>query len=235
MSIRYLDWDSRFFKRKIGILEYMDESTTDLLESLQKAKKDNYELIYLFMEPDMKLDHELTTQFHYQHVDRKVLFEKSLERNANSFSCNKFSSELDSIIELYALGLESGEYSRFNIDKRFSNADFESLYKTWIDRSLSGEFADDVFVNRTNGILGGFITVSYKETIAKIGLIAVNKILRGRGVGKSLINCTVHASIDKGCTRLQVATQFDNINAYKFYLSNNMHLKEVKDTYHIWL
>ena len=40
-----------------------------------------------------------------------------------------------------ALAIAAGEYSRFAVDRRFPREKSESLYRIWIQRSVSGEIA----------------------------------------------------------------------------------------------
>ena len=59
---------------------------------------------------------------------------------------------------LYELAFESGKYSRFKLDKNFSEIDFRKLYKKWVDNSLNLEIADEVLVYKISDIIQGFIT-----------------------------------------------------------------------------
>ncbi|MHB8876384.1 MAG: GNAT family protein [Myxococcaceae bacterium] len=83
--------------------------------------------------------------------------------------------------ELTRLALAAGEHSRFNRAPRFPKGGFEKLYRLWIERSITHEIADAVFVARRRAGLTGLVTVGEKQGRADIGLIAVDASARGFG------------------------------------------------------
>ena len=48
MKIEYCIWDSGFFNKKIGKIEYDQSPEGDLIRLLQTAREDGYQLIYVF-------------------------------------------------------------------------------------------------------------------------------------------------------------------------------------------
>ena len=59
------------------------------------------------------------------------------------------------------------------------------MYALWMINSLNRQIAREVLVFSDNNDLSGFVTLGEKNTRADIGIIAVDHISRGKGMGKN--------------------------------------------------
>jgi dTDP-4-amino-4,6-dideoxy-D-galactose acyltransferase len=144
-----------------------------------------------------------------------------------------FSSTNDE--KVISIGIQSGIYSRFNIDPNFSKAKFKELYAMWMKKSISREIANEVVVYTTEeNEIAGVITLGEKNNNADIGIIAVDNNFRGLNIGKALIQEAVNYSIRKNYSSLQVVTQKNNQAACKFYERCGFTEKHVINIYHYW-
>src|SRR5690606_39934927 len=83
---------------------------------------------------------------------------------------------------LLDLALISGEYSRFKIDRRLNNQEFEKLYQLWVRKALVEDDKGMAFVK--DGQVLGMITWTFDQTEAlKISLLAVHPSSRNQGIG----------------------------------------------------
>ena len=137
--------------------------------------------------------------------------------------------------ELIELAIESGKYSRFRIDNGFSEGIYEKLYTQWITNSTLRLNADEVFVYQTGNKIKGMITLTEKQQIGNIGLIAVAPDSQGLGIGKKLVNRIIHYYHSKGIENLDVVTQNANKNACDFYKKIGFKILNIKNVYHFWL
>jgi len=232
-SIKYLDWDSGFFGKKIGRIRF--EKPDHLKNLLQIAKSSDYQLIYVFINEDSFIEDLILKQFNGKLVDRKVLFGKEIHTLKEEY---KFVSKYKSkqlTPELEQLAYESGQYSRFKLDSNFEQDDFYKMYKIWILKSLTNEMADNLFVVKENNVLKGMVTLKIDNEKGHIGLIAVSPDTQSKGYGKALINACENELLNKGITKLEVSTQIDNIPACKFYKKCGFEIKEITNIYHFWL
>ncbi len=227
-TITHLQWDTNFFgfnTARIDCGEKLD------ISQIMNELRVKYRLCYFFSEtrqPEIeKRGGEL--------MDIKVTF--SIELNKIDSKKNNEIIEYpynDVKEEMIELAYLSGTYSRFRIDKNFNKNVFESLYKTWITKSILKEIADYVYVFLQNNQILGMVTLSCKK-IATIGLIAVNSNASGQKIGSKLIDKVIEICKLHGCDYLEVPTQKDNVSACNFYLKNGFKVQKEEYIYHLWL
>lgn len=221
--IEKLNWDSEFFNLKVGKAEI---NTIDEL-AIEDVKK--FDLIYIFSDnPNLRL----------KLVDKKITYllenlSHTQLKSTDNIEFYKPSEEFYS--DLLNLTLQSGEYSRFKLDINFVNNEYEKLYTTWIDKSISGELASDIIIKKDGSKIIGFVTLSKKcSLLADIGLIAVDKDYRGQGIAENLIFKTLATAQMNGFDKVQVSTQLDNIPANKLYQKAGFKKNSITYIYHIW-
>ncbi len=230
MNIEFLAWDSDFFQLKIGkiIIDVFEKES--IYSVLDELKIEKYQLIYIFSTNEIN---EFTDFL----LDKKVIYEYKITENQENTAENivflekkeKYSAEL------LDLALQSGEYSRFRLDKRFPKGSFEKLYALWIENSLNKKIADDVIVYEENDLALGMVTLKQALDCSIIGLIAVQETTRGKKIGTHLLNAVKNKTREMGRKSVEVATQLDNKSACYFYEKNNFSIKKIEYIYHIWL
>ena len=222
-----LQWDSDFFNFKVAKVKNNALLKGDWFE---KFHKESIQLAYY--SSTIKLTENSNKYYNVDLVDEKVTFLKEIEEPS-------WVSNTESYLEKYPdkklieLAIESGIYSRFNVDPKIGRNKFEELYTQWIIKSVSKEIADDVLVYKIAGELAGFVTVGQKNERANIGIIAVDKSYRGRGIGKSLMKTGENFYFNK-LKLIQVITQGDNLPAIKLYESCGYKPEKSEYFYHLW-
>ena len=228
--IEKLEWDSSFFGYQVGKM-ILDIDNFNKEEFKKEAI--NYKLVYAYC-------NEIVNDEEFKLVDEKVTFFQKIKMNKISLSkknkIRSFDLNQDDLTSLIELGVESGIYSRFKIDSTFSNNEFERLYREWILNSINYKLSFEVLiaVDGENRLLG-FITIgALNEKTSEIGLIAVSKEARGRGLAKELINSAINESIKRGYENIEVVTQKNNLPAMNLYFKTNFFEKELVRIYHYW-
>jgi dTDP-4-amino-4,6-dideoxy-D-galactose acyltransferase len=223
--IRKLDWDSSFFGLQIG--EYLfDSQDIEILDT-------SYDLIYVLS----KTECEIKIKGYNQTFKENKLFYFSNEFIYNDLKSDNifcFSDNLFSREELYNLSFESGKYSRFKCDKKFTEEQFKNLYKKWIDNSLDSDFADDVLVYVVDNKIAGFVTYKIINNQGVVGLIGVLPNYQGNGIGKSLIKFLESKLIEINIRVLRIPTQKENIKACSFYERLGYEVKSSVIIKHFW-
>lgn len=232
MKLERLDWDSTFFNYNVGRIIVNENQSINLSEFLLDSKK--YKLVYIFSK--LSLLNEL-----FKLVDEKVVLHQELSSNSfdlpsDFFTIKSFDKLIHNRQELEKLALESGIYSRFNIDENFKSGEYNKLYLKWIALSIEEKLAFDIIIaTDKNETIVGFVTLNKKsENLVDIGLVAVSDGFRGMGIGKSLMNYALNKSFELGYKEIQVVTQITNINAMKLYESVGFNIKEKTFVYHYW-
>lgn len=226
MNIKVLDWDSLFFNKKIGEIDFdaRDQSFTDSNE---------FDLLYVKQSEDEFWELE---GFRQTFAETKIVFAKSLSKNTNptdSFIISAFDTEVSKKL-IYNLAFESGKCSRFRLDTNFKQSEFEKLYKIWVDNSFTKEFADDIVVYKKQNDILGFVTYKLFSEFATIGLIGVSPEFQGEGIGRKLLQAVERKLINNKTEELRIPTQLNNEIACKFYERLGYKIIEKKIIKHYW-
>lgn len=234
---KILDWDSRFFGYKIASVQASDLKPDKLSKILSDLKKESCKLVYCFVDPADEVTNNSILKLSGMLADEKVTF------SIQGFDENK--SFTSGHIQPYTLtyptdrikdlALQSGIYSRFKVDPGFRNNEYENLYTEWIVKSIDKSFADEILVYYDDNDEKGFISLSTKNNIGSIGLLAVDERERGKSIGKKLINATFAYFISKAVSEIEVVTQKANRTACAFYESQGFKVKSITNVYHIWI
>lgn len=226
MNIVPQEWDSRFFDLNVGSLVISQSDIFDF--DIFKKKSNIFDLIYILS------DYKITN---LALVDEKEVFIKeNIENISYTFENTvRFSSIKHSYKQLLHLTLQTGKYSRFNLDKKFTNNEYNKLYTEWIDKSISKELAFDIFVKLIDNRIVGFITLKeITNKIVGVGLVAVDAEYRGYGIAKELTNRAMYEAKLLGYKSIQVVTQHHNIPAVKLYKAQGFKSKSLTYIYHYW-
>jgi dTDP-4-amino-4,6-dideoxy-D-galactose acyltransferase len=234
--IQYLEWDSDFFSKKIYKVNVdtsfqLTDQIERILNELKELKADG---AYFVLSDYNEVWNTALNNHNIECFDKKIVFEKKIEtgklRNPD-VHIEDYKSSINN--ELLKLGLESGNYSRFKIDKELSPK-FEQLYSKWIENSLNGLIADTFIVYRLKTQIAGMITGKVNNDIATIGLIAAHPNFQGQGIGSELMNAAERSFAKKNAKYVQVATQVANTKACVFYVKCGYHIHTVTPIYHFW-
>lgn len=231
MKINYLNWDSSFFKKKIGVIHdhNLCEEHVDLLQA--KMREEKYDLLYVFCERNEKAIQDHLVRQGAILYDQKLTFIKNIDPNPkNIYQIEEYDGKLTE--ELMELTLLSGHKSRFKKDEKL-NDHFELLYQKWIERSLKKEIADATFVYDKNNI-GGFVTLKKNKNIGQIGLIAVGSKFQGNGIGKLLLSKAEEWYAHNEIQTAKVITQRENEGACSLYRKFGYQLHKTRFVYHLW-
>lgn len=235
MKYKHIAWDSNFFEFNVARIELKNNSR-DLLEILNFLKIEGYTLIYGFSKTELDDNDEVLTAFHGKLMDKKITYVKTIDdvtslnynENIEKYITNKVNANLIN------LAIQSGEYSRFKLDRRIPKEKFKELYWHWLINSINKKVAKEVYVYIENEI-SGFITLTEKNGKANIGLIAVDRIERGKGIGKILMESAEIWATENLIPNIQVVTQEANFKACKFYENCGYKLDKKEFIYHFWL
>lgn len=179
-------------------------------------------MVYIFSESPLDI-----SDSSIQLVDTKIIFRKPITLSKEIPSdIATYSGEMKET--LLTLSIESGVYSRYKLDLRLRQEEFEKLYKIWIQKAWESKSileAPD---------MQGMVTYSVEGKSAKIGLIAVSKESQGKGWGKKLMKAAEAKASTLGAKSIEVSTQEANTRACRLYESLGYKLAEKVYIYHWW-
>lgn len=204
MRIIGLSWDSQLFGYPVAKIE-IGKFAFDPSRFLELSS--NYRLVYLYSSKPIENLPENTIL-----VDTKVTLVKQLGEIQNGAEVELFEGKLSE--SLISLGFQSGGLSRFNIDKRLSQNEFEKLYIKWLERDLN---SGKIIIQRKENKIIGMVTLSFGDNQGSIGLFAVDNFYRGKGIGYKLLQAAEKFSMNEGIKKISVQTQLQNKNALCLY------------------
>lgn len=225
MNINFLEWDSNFFKKKIGDIAINEEENVNLTE--------DYDLIVVKQISDVDV---ALNGFHLSFKETKVNFIKEL--NDLDLPDSEIIKDTDSNGKnadfFKELAYESGKKSRFLLDRKFGETKFKELYDMWVINSLNKKFALKTFYIEEDGKAIAFVTLQKYDSLGKIGLIATHPDFQGKGFGKKLLQKAESFCIKNGITHLEIPTQKENIQACSFYKKQGYTIKDEIIIKHYW-
>jgi dTDP-4-amino-4,6-dideoxy-D-galactose acyltransferase len=187
---------------------------------LEEAKA--YQLVYIFSEKEMYFSSDSIRL-----VDTKITYGKELiEPLEKERLIPQVHGPWDE--RLLDLALESGRFSRFKVDPRLAQGEFEQLYSLWVLKAWENQTLI------VYGEFSGFISYSTNAESAQIGLIAVDAGQRGRGIGKLLVQNAERKAKNEGAKVMKIATQANNSAAVGLYEKLGYTLSERVFIYHYW-
>ena len=76
LNYKHLEWDSEFFNYKVAEIRLNTTTEPLLLETISELKKQNYSLIYLFLDNKVNFENKL---FSIKLVDEKKTYLKNID------------------------------------------------------------------------------------------------------------------------------------------------------------
>lgn len=236
----HLDWDSRFFGRRIARLNgpRLDQTRQDdpLKDALDWCAAERVDCLYLLAESDDAATVELARRHGFALTDVRITFERTWREQASPASFIRPAQPQD-LPALKAIARASHTDTRFYYDSHFPRDLCDALYETWIENSCNG-FAQAVLVAEHNQTACGYVTCHLHNDgpthEAQLGLIAVAEAQRGRGFGKALTHAFIHWAAQQGAARMTVVTQGRNIAAQRLYQQHGFLTQSLQLWFHYW-
>ena len=234
---QYLDWDSKFFERRIARITPHRLDRQVLAQVMTWCDANQIDCLYFLSAVDDPDTTRLAEDNNFRFVDIRLTLENRLHGYATTevedFIAIRLCTPQD-VPALRAIAKVSHHDSRFYADPQFPSAACDALYETWIEKSCSG-YADAVLVAELQGEAVGYVSCHLMgEARGKIGLVAVGANAQGRGLGRKLLNESLRWFWGFGVKDVTVCTQGRNIAAQRLYQRCGFLTRSVQLWYHRW-
>jgi len=238
-NCRLLPWDSEFFGKRIARIagEVADQEQMD--EILSWCRSQDVDCLYYLCPADNPVAVRTAEDAGFRLVDIRaelsVQLPGSVPARQTSRTDHLIRPSRDEDLEsLAALAANAFRNTRFSNDPEFGPTAAARLYSRWIEQNCESRTAT-VLVSVTDNKPSGFISFEPAERdTASIGLIAVEDTMRGRGVGRALVEACKHHCREAGQRELRVVTQASNTPALRLYEETGFRLSSIKLWYHKW-
>lgn len=227
-----LDWDSDFFHFNICRIQGLIGNVEDLRAINLEMNEREFKLAYYSSIQELK--NENIDSLEISLVDKKTTYVKKINTDLKHHPLiSSYKSDFPSN-KIINLAIQSGIYSRFNVDEKIGKDKFEELYRLWIIKSVNREIANEVIIYNYDDDIAGYLTIGEKNNRADLGMGAVDSKYRGKGIGKVLFENAEKWASDQGYEYIQIVTQGDNIPACKLYEKLGYSADSMEYFYHIW-
>lgn len=234
LSVERLPWDTSFFGFGVGRLQSPFGEPGELGWALRESRACGLRLVYGICDPGDLQSNEAAVAVGGVFVDAKQTYAADLTDCASDPGVGDANGDPVSRRQLRSLAWQAAEHSRFRVDHRMPAGAWRRMYSTWILNSLNGSIADAVLVERQERRIVGMVTVAHRSERGQIGLIAVDRAARGRGIGRRLLQAAGARCIAGGCRVVTVVTQGTNAAACSLYQGAGYALVEQQNVFHFW-
>ncbi len=235
----YLEWDSEFFGYRIARVVGSRISSQQARRIDAWCADNRIECLYfLAVSTDVETA-RAATNFDYALVDVRLIF--AIKTNMNTQLAAILEGirirtpQDDDVPVLRRIARASCTVSRFFFDNRFESDAAERLYETWITKSCKG-YAEHVLIAELAETPVGYITchVDSAERKGRIGLVGMDEMAQGRGIGTSLTLAALGWFRSQGVESVEVITQGRNISAQRLYQRCGFRTQSLELWFHKW-
>lgn len=207
-------WESDFFERNIGKVEFTNECQLPLND------KKAFQLLQGKVASDQHEQMAFLQQQGFQFVEGEIDFCLPLaslpfaKSEGNSTACYPAQeSDLPALLALFGSAFPT---SRFRLPW-FSATENQAFYRTWITKAVKAEFDDLCLIIKENNIVQGGVSLRQVQQNVRVGLLAVSPQFQGKGVAKRLLQAAIGWAKQQNAQNMYIATQLSNLAAINLY------------------
>lgn len=236
ISIEPLEWDSDFFKMRVGRISIHADTDFDPEDFKIQALK-NFDLVYVFSYEKMLTQSQIISA-DLDLVD--VMLTMSKPFNKNEYITNQyefrnylFESELK---DCYAIAENTSIVSRFFSEEKVGPHKTKLLYRKWIDNAVQKSFSDGLFIVKDKQEVIGLhlIKVDGKNNEGIFTLTGVNPKCKRVGIGRKLWEQSFgFFSNETEIVNVKSSFSMNNADSFNFHLKMGFQkIVEIKYIYH---
>jgi len=230
-------WDSAFWGFPVAKINGSRLTDESLRRAQDWAAQEKTRCLYFAADGSDGETLRLASKGGFRFVDVRVDMEKHLSGSIKDqpTALGVRISRTADLIVLKDIARYSHEDTRFFKDMSFDRAQAAELYAEWVERDAREHvILVATMPNNTRSVLG-YVTCQL-EALGKgrIGLIAVAREVRGKGLGGELVKAALSWFADKSITMVCAATQACNVPALRLYESAGFKAHETKVWFHWW-
>jgi len=214
-NLQELQWESDFFSKKIATVIDVNALASTSFSNFQlitnKVSANDYSSINKLQNAGFLLSEgELV-------FNKNVCFNKETSIIKGDFEPHIATLEdIDELVNIAQLSFTSSRYR----EPWFNDTQRATFYGLWIKKAVTGEFDDICLTIKENDNIQGLVSLKKEKEQLKIGLIAIAKAYRGKGIASKLLKLVDLYANKYNCKKISVATQTSNINAANLYIKN---------------
>jgi len=228
-----LAWDSDFLGYEVGEL-----GVSAIERGISFARARGFRLLYLKVPSQAVEAFRLALDLGGVRVGTRQVYGAAVSSVHHAPAAGFVLAGPKDFLKLLPLALEASKSSRFRVDPRLGPEVCDRLYGVWLERSLSGAIADEVWMLRVGEAVAGLVTLKRGETkgdSVQISLLSLAPQFQGQGKGRLLVEKALAATRGWGEARCEVVTQGENDRAIRLYERAGFGCQSEESWFHFWL
>ena len=235
-QIEKLDWDSDFFKIRVGKFLIVNEEEFDPIVFKKEAEQ-KFDLIYVLSYQKM-LSQEKINLANLDLVDIIMTMSKPFKKNEFKKNDYNFRNNLsvNELNDCYEIAEITSVVSRFFDENLIGPKMTKLLYRKWIDNALNNSFSDGMFlIKENNSVIGiHLVKVDKKNKEGIFTLTGVNPNYKRLGLGRKLWEQSFgYFSNETDIEIIKSPFSIKNLDSFNFHLKMGFNkVEEIKYIYH---
>ncbi|MGH9847787.1 MAG: hypothetical protein ACREEM_54565, partial [Blastocatellia bacterium] len=173
LRYRFLEWDSRFFGRRIARIESERLDETSIAEALDWSREQQIDCLYFLCAPDDDRSVVVAEANGFHLVDVRLELSRRIEAPPEALGIAVRAFQPSDLDALQRIAADAYRDTRFWYDGRFTREQAAALYREWIAKSCRSD-EESVLVVAEGNAVKGFVTCSFEnESLGRIGLLGV--------------------------------------------------------------
>ena len=237
-----LPWDSEFFGCRIAKVHgnRLNDSQAAAIEEWSRSER--LEGLYFLASTGCAETIRIAEDHRFRLVDIRMTLERSTVKDGILTTLVPptdvaiHPARPQDLPSLQTIARAAHTDTRFFSDPHIPRERAESLYSTWIGLECQGRAQRVLVATSTHDEVLGYLSCHLDSAtrMGQIGLAAVDRDARGKGVGTSLLRSALDWFAAQGAAAVTVVTQGKNIGAQRLYQSSGFFSREVQLWYHRW-
>jgi dTDP-4-amino-4,6-dideoxy-D-galactose acyltransferase len=225
MRIKLLAWDSRFFGFPIAHAD-PPRREADIRAIDAFAAKHGILLVQCCVDVRRTETIALLESGRFHFVDLKMTYSAHLPdvKIRKSRAVAAAHADIPILKKIAADSFTESRYNAFPFDR----AGAARLFGLWVEKAVRRTRDDTCLKIERSGTPVGFATARSTHRPARVGLVALKKGYRSRGLGRELMHALFRRLLEKKISDLEVVTQGRNIAAQNFYHQNGFALSNIQ-------
>ena len=235
---RLLPWDSAFFGCRIARIESSRLTPRTVPEILAWCEAQAIDCLYLLGAERDEMTDQLAMLHGFRKVDVRLTLARSLLNNpagpVEDGAALVRESRPGDIKPLLAIARVSHGDSRFYADPGFARSRCDALYETWLLQNCQSQVHRVLVAQWEHRPVGYISFRAVDSEKGQIELLGVTCQMRGRGLGKRLVQAALCELARQGLAEVTVVTQERNTEAQRLYFRVGFQTRLVQVWYHRW-
>ena len=165
-----------------------------------------------------KLTKKEQDRFNCNYCSKLIIFQKNFNKKEIVHNQCRAANKKDKI-SLEKIINKTKTHSRFSSDKKINKKNIKEFRKEWVFGYFINKKNRKLIVCEIENKIAGFVLLRDNNKYLRIELIMVDPSFNRSGIGSSLLS-HINNSYFRSRNHLKAGTQFNNLNAIKFYKKN---------------